>query len=411
MIIKGLLALTVLSSVFLGLFLYTPLPEGISNPGKTQVVMAFMQLFTSVTKIRELLGYGSLAQDIRTYQEPLGEGSLSSASYGDVDVKRDKLAGVHVIIYRPLPARQKAPATIYFHGGAFVIGSGTFYDQHCYEYAKRSGTVVFCVDYRLAPDHPFPAAIHDSLDVTRYVLGHGDRFGVDVRKVGVAGDSAGGNLAAAVSLKLSKEKSNLPPLIFQVLHEPAMQAFNMRLPSFIDNDLPILTTRTLISFYALYLGFDGKNVDNVTKIISENRHLSPQLYQSKYAEYVDSKLLPEKFRKSKKFPGKIKGSYSEKVFNKIKQVITNPLFSPLMSDDLSGVPPAFVHVAEFDVVRDDGLLFARRLKDAGVKTQLHFSHGGFHLDYYLGAPGLLRTDASQKVMNETFIFIKEISRR
>ncbi|XP_005106271.2 carboxylesterase NlhH, partial [Aplysia californica] len=273
MIIKGLLALTVLSSLFLGLFLYTPLPEGMSNPGKAQVLMAIMRLGYCVINARELLGYGSFAQDIRSYQMPLGEGSLSSASYGDVDVTRDKLAGVHVIIYRPLPARQKAPATIYFHGGGYVFGSGNAFDQHCYEYAKRSGTVVFYVDYRLAPDHPFPAAIHDSLDVTRYVLGHGDRFGVDVRKVGVAGESAGANFAAAVSLKLSKEKSNLPPLIFQVLHEPALQAFNMRLPSFIDNELPILTVPTLSSFYALYLGFDGEDVDNATKIISENRHL------------------------------------------------------------------------------------------------------------------------------------------
>ncbi|XP_012942363.1 arylacetamide deacetylase [Aplysia californica] len=255
MIIKGLLALTVLSSVFLGIFLYTPLPEGISNPGKTQVVMAVLQLFEYVVKLREILGYGSFAEDVRSFQMPLGEGSLSSASYGDVDVKRDKLAGVNVVIYRPLPARQKAPATIYFHGGGFVFGSGGIFDKHCYEYAKSSGTVVFYVDYRLAPDHPFPAAIHDCLDVTRYVLGHGDRFGVDVRKVGVAGDSAGGNLAAAVSLKLSKEKSDLPPLIFQVLHVPALQAFNMRLPSFIDNDLPVLRAFSMSIFYALYLGF------------------------------------------------------------------------------------------------------------------------------------------------------------
>ncbi|XP_059164228.1 esterase LipI-like [Physella acuta] len=382
MLLKIIVSLFTLLIVAIAIIGYTPLPEGVQNPYKTQVLMGVFKILHFVMHVREYLGYDGLLNSIVKFQsEIILEGETYSSKYGDVEVKRTKMANIPVILYKPHSLTdQLSPALIYFHGGGWVIGTADEMDIKAYDYAKSTNIIVINVDYRRAPDFPFPIPAQDCVEVTRYILQHGDQFGIDVNKVGVGGESAGGNLAAVVSLALLN--SDLPSLKYQVLTYPVVQGFNLHLPSYVDNNttMPILTAGMAGAFLSLYFGLDKHKTDYYAKVISENRHISPEFRKSKYSEYVNVNLLPKEFRTPNKTAPVVTEPYDPQVAAKVEPIIINPLFSPLMAPDLSGLPPAYIHVCEFDILRDDGLMYARRLKDAGVSVILHFGYGGYHGD-------------------------------
>lgn len=115
-------------------------------------------------------------------------------------VSDEVLAGRPVRIYRPHGGTRTGAAVLYFHGGGFVVGSLDSHDAPCRELAARARCVVIAVDYRLAPEHPFPAAVDDARDVFRAAVAEAERLGIDPRRVAVGGDSAGGNLSAVCAL-------------------------------------------------------------------------------------------------------------------------------------------------------------------------------------------------------------------
>jgi acetyl esterase len=124
---------------------------------------------------------------------------------------------IPVRVYTPTAGR-RFPGLVYFHGGGFILGTLDSCDRVCRDLAHLSGRVVVSVDYRLAPEHPFPAAVEDARAATSYVLEHAGEFGIDAGQVAVGGESAGGNLAAVTALKL--HRSSAPPLTFQLLVYP-----------------------------------------------------------------------------------------------------------------------------------------------------------------------------------------------
>ncbi len=124
---------------------------------------------------------------------------------------------IPVRIYTPTAGRT-LPGLIYFHGGGFILGTLDSSDRPCRDLAHLSGRVVVSVDYRLAPEHPFPAAVEDACAATKYVLEHAGEFGIDEGQVAIGGESAGANLAAVTALKL--RQSGAPPLTFQLLVYP-----------------------------------------------------------------------------------------------------------------------------------------------------------------------------------------------
>ena len=136
-----------------------------------------------------------------------------------VDKIEDRVlpAGLRVRVYTPVGPGPK-PALIYFHGGGWVLGGPETIDGPCRRLANASGCVVISVDYRRPPEHRFPAPLDDCFAATRYVAGHVAEFGVDAARIAVGGDSAGGNLAAAVTL-LARDKGG-PFLAFQLLVYP-----------------------------------------------------------------------------------------------------------------------------------------------------------------------------------------------
>lgn len=216
-------------------------------------------------------------------------------------------------VYRPR-AEAGLPLLVYFHGGGWVIGNLATHDGLCRALANAAGAVVLAVDYRLAPEHKFPAAAEDAYAATRWAAAHAADLGADPTRLAVGGDSAGGNLSAVVT-HLARDRGG-PALRFQLLIYPATDA-TMALPSFRENgDGYLLTAADMRWFYGYYLRTPAD--------------------------------------------------------------ATDPLASPLHAGRFDGLPPAFVLTAEFDPLRDEGEAYAARLRAAGVPVELRRYDGMIH---------------------------------
>lgn len=206
------------------------------------------------------------------------------------------------------------PALVYYHGGGWVIGDRDMVEPACTRLANRAGAVVVSVDYRLAPEHKFPAAVIDAFAAAQWVADNAADLGIDPARVGVGGDSAGGNLAAVTAI-LARDSGG-PELAFQLLIYPATD-YSFDTPSHRENgEGYLLTTETMRWFWDHYLGSEAEGTDVRA--------------------------------------------------------------SPLRVADASRLPPAFVLTAEFDPLRDEGEAFAERLHEAGNPVTLRRYDGQIH---------------------------------
>jgi acetyl esterase len=200
------------------------------------------------------------------------------------------------------------PVVVYFHGGGFVIGDLDTHDGTARQHAVGADAIVVSVDYRLAPEHPYPAAVEDAWAATRWVAEHGVELGADTARMALAGDSAGGNIAAAVAQQARDEGG--PPILFQLLWYPSV-LWDESLPSFAENaTAPILDTRAIAQFSRWYAGD------------------------------VDLSDPPAGMA-----PGRAK--------------------------NLADLPPTYIGVAGYDPLRDDGISYGKLLAAAGVPAEVH----------------------------------------
>ena len=208
-------------------------------------------------------------------------------------------------LYRPANATRPAPTLVYYHGGGWTMGNLDSHDVLCRQLADESGFVVVAVDYRMGPEHRFPAAVDDVLAATRWLQAQADTLGLDATRFAVGGDSAGGNLAAVVALAW-RDAGEAVPLKFQLLIYPAT---DMRLvaPSHTSNGQGYLLTAETIRYFRTH-------------------YIDPEQYSDWRA-------------------------------------------SPLLHGDLSGLPPALVITAGFDPLRDEGRQYADALSAAGSPAQ------------------------------------------
>lgn len=216
-------------------------------------------------------------------------------------------------LYRP-DTDKPCPALVYLHGGGWVLGDIPTHERFCTEIVNGAGCAVVSVDYRLAPEHKFPAAAEDAFGAMQWVMVGGGQFGIDSARVAVGGDSAGGNLAAVAALMARDRRAPLP--VCQILIYPITDCDFDR-PSYRDNAEGYLLTRSTMQwFWQCYVG-------------------------------SDSDML-------------------------------HPYASPLRAEDLSGLPPALVITAQYDPLRDEGEAYAARLKEAGVPVALTRYDGMIH---------------------------------
>ena len=222
-------------------------------------------------------------------------------SAGPLYSVEDAMAGlVPIRVYRP--TSDIAPVVCYLHGAGFIAGDLDSHDQICRLLASQIGAVVVAADYRLAPEHPFPAAVDDAFSVVEWILDNAAQFGADDTRWAVVGDSAGGNLAAVVAQRW-RDWPHSP--VIQALVCPVLELADFDLPShhsYADGDG--FTTAAMRQMADLYLG-----------------------------DTIDRR---------------------------------DPLVSPARAESLAGLPPAVIISAELDPLRDDGEMYARRLVEAGV---------------------------------------------
>jgi acetyl esterase len=234
----------------------------------------------------------------------------------------------------PFRVTSPLPAMVYFHGGGWVLWDLDTHDVVCSAIAHRAGAVVVSVDYRLAPEHKFPAAVTDAYAATKWVSANGARLGIDAARISVGGDSAGGNLAAVVCLKSRIE--NGPAIALQALVYPVTDLSSMSTPSYLE-----------------------------------------------FAEgYQLSKAVMEWFR----------GHYLAD-----PSAARDPYASPLLAPDLRGLPPAVILTAECDPLRDEGEAYGKRLAEAGVPVTCTRYAGMIHPFFSLSGAIPRALDAIQQV--------------
>jgi len=221
--------------------------------------------------------------------------------------------GLKVRVYWPHGAGPFG-VCLYFHGGGWVLNSIDTHDDLAQRLAEASGCVFVSVDYRLAPEHKYPAATEDAYAALKWVVATARELNIDPHRIAVCGDSAGGNIAAALCL-MTRDRGG-PPIAYQALIYPITDC-NFDRPSYRQNaDGYFLTTSQMHWFW---------------------RH------------YVRS---PEQMRE--------------------------PYASPLRADSLMGLPPALILTAEFDPLRDEGEAYAQALRAAGVAVEVHRYDGMIH---------------------------------
>lgn len=229
---------------------------------------------------------------------------------------------VPVRIYRPHGAKG---AVIWLHGGGWIMGNLDTERPFASRVAEGAGAVVISVDYRLAPENPFPAAHDDVYAVLTWAAENAAELGIDPERIALGGHSAGGNLAAGVALRARDEQG--PQICFQLLNEAALDDRQETWSQRTFTDTPWATRETEAVNWGQYLG----------------------------------------------------------------SAAASPYAAPARADDLSGLPPAYIASAEFCPNRDEDIIYALRLLQAGVSVELHQWAGTFH-----GSQAILSANVSQR---------------
>ncbi|KAL5003940.1 hypothetical protein ScPMuIL_017396 [Solemya velum] len=364
------------AGVGLAYYLYTPLPSYSPEPWKVQMLVHTSKLMYMVADLAEFIGYDTSLNITRWQMKMMYN---DDATDEELLISDDMFDGVTVRIYRPKSHKGLMPAVVYYPGCGFVMNGLVMHHQHSIALAKETNTVVVTAQHRLAPEHPFPAAIEDSMAVLNYVMTNAESFGIDKKRVGVLGDSSGANVAVAVAME-HKSSKDVPNLKFLIMAYPSLQSLDLKTIPHGASRKPgapvLIHTRRTIEYMMFYIfGFDGaKYVDDFLA----NNHTHYSLQKSKYAEYVNLENLPEKERKLYANETQILGSRKDPLSLEITKKILDPLVSGLMASDeqLQRLPPILHITCEYDFALLDGLLFNTRLEKLGIDL-VHLHYRGY----------------------------------
>jgi acetyl esterase/lipase len=224
-------------------------------------------------------------------------------------------------IYTPDDVPAPLPVVVYWHGGGWVLGDLNTYDASCRALAKMAGCLVISCDYRHAPEHPFPAAADDAIAAYRWVLENSAKYGGDPRRVALAGESAGGNLAAACAQRARDEQ--VTPPVYQLLIYPVLD-FNLDSPSYDEHAAAVPLNRPMMEWFWGHYLKDAKDADN-------------------------------------------------------------PYASPLRAKRFDKLPPAMIITADIDPLRSEGEAYANELRRAGVPVEYVNYEGVTHEFFGMGA--------------------------
>lgn len=236
--------------------------------------------------------------------QPSPQEVLSSC---DISIARSA-GNMALRLYRPMGSHvgQKLAALVYYHGGGWIVGDLDTHDTLCRELANYSGCAIVAVDYRLAPEHTFPAAVQDACEALDWIVKNATQLSIDPDRIAVGGDSVGGNLASVVALTARDLRST--KLLFQLLIYPVT---------------------------------DMRRIEQSHQDYGHGYLLTSEMLAHCYSQYIPDKSQIHSWQAS-----------------------------PLLHQDLSGLPPALILTAGFDPLRDEGTLYAQKLTEAGNQATL-----------------------------------------
>ncbi len=267
----------------------------------------------------------------------LPEANTAGVDVRDVEVPGPKGApDVPVRVYAPHGATTPVPGVYDIHGGGFVIGSLDLVHGRNALLCRELNVVVVSVDYRLAPEHPFPAGLEDCYAGLVWMAAHATELGLDAERIAVHGTSAGGGLAAATAL-LCRDRGG-PALCFQYLAVPEVDDRLATASMRAFTDTPLWNRPTAVISWDSYLGLGRRGTDDVS-----------------------------------------------------------PYAAPSRATDLSGLPPAYVDAMEFDPLRDESIAYALALLEAGVQVELHLFPGTFHGSSLLATAHASQREAAEEI--------------
>ncbi len=222
---------------------------------------------------------------------------------------------ISCFLISPKAAGDKAPCLIYIHGGGFVFSAAGYHYKYSMQYAKELGCRVLFVNYRLAPKFSHPVFFEDCYAALCWLYDNAEELGIDTSRIGIAGDSAGSTLAVGVCM-MARDRQHPVKFAFQMLHYPFLDA-------------------------------RGESESN-------KKYTDTPMWNSS----LSAKLLPM-MKLDPESPSYL-------------------YFSPVEAESLEGLPPAYIETAEFDCLHDDGILYAKRLREAGIPVELHETEGTMH---------------------------------
>ncbi|KAI5623012.1 arylacetamide deacetylase-like 4 [Silurus asotus] len=379
------------------------IPPGLGNRGKIHLLHGGMVGIAVVGRILERLGLCQQLCFTRWCTDRLA-GRKRPPPAG-LRIKDSTFAGVPVRIYEPTAlSEHKRRGLVYFHGGGWVLGSIDMYDRVCQHIAKESETVVVSVGYRLAPEHRYPAGLDDCELATHHFLSVAAEFNVDPHRVALGGDSAGGNLAAALSQRLAViPDRHLPSPCGLVLIYPVLQMADFNLPSYLQNQaVPVLFRARMVFYYLQYLNGDT----SVSQDVLEGRHVPAEL-KLHYSKWLDPSNLPREFQDGAQ--KRVMTAHDGEVYHIVKGGL-EPGMSPLLAEDdvLCRTPPTFILTCQYDVLRDDGILYRKRLQDLGVKVTWCNITDGFHGILSFFRKNWLSIPAGVRAMEQVVSYIKTL---
>lgn len=268
-----------------------------------------------------LLDISNIERTRETMRLRLEASGMRTNAFPGVAIQDETIAGLgsrpalSMRLYLPEGRPTPSGALFFIHGGGYVMGELPQFDVHCSEVAKGAGCLVASIDYRLAPENPYPAPLEDCYAGLAYLAAASRRLGVDPSRIAVGGTSAGGGLTAGLTL-LARDRGG-PPIAFQVLEAPMLDHRGIT-PSSHNVDHPKVWNRA-----ANEMAWRG--------------YLGPAA-EGPVSEYA----------------------------------------SPALAVDLAGLPPAYISVSALELFRDEALDYARRLMEAAVPVELHVYPNGFH---------------------------------
>jgi acetyl esterase/lipase len=240
----------------------------------------------------------------------------------DIAIRTTAIAGAELgrtiilRIYRPVAHAKLRPGLLWMHGGGYVMGAPGMEDASCAEYAREVGAIVVSVDYRLAPEHPFPAALYDCYAALKWMFSHASELGVDAARIAIGGASAGGGLAAALA-QLAFDRKEVEP-VFQLLRYPMLDDRTTCEVVPAANEPPVWNRASNLFGWRSYLG------------------------AAWHAAEMPACAVPAR------------------------------------RANLAGLPPAWIGVGTVDLFHAEDVAYARRLREAGVECELRTVEGAYH---------------------------------